>query len=263
MKILIKLSVTIFFLYVFTACSISEKKEVEIVDNNFSKTYCSNDSALRAKLTINLQTIRNLKNKVIQEFINDRIKDGVFSQLTDYNPNNVKKNTQDSIAVNFFNEYKSFLKDFPDYQIPWEISVYDSVIFLNNYFVTVKTSGLFFTGGAHPNSFSNFQTYNITSVIKPTLQNIFKADFKSKLLKIAEKEFRKQKGLSSTTDLNKAGYWFKNNKFSLNNNWGIVKTGILFFYNDYEIAPHSMGTTTLIIPFHEIKKFILNYKLLQ
>lgn len=263
MKILIKIFLTIFFLYVFTACSNSEKEEVEIVNNNFSKSYCSNDSTLCAKLTINLQTIRNLKNKVIQEFINDRIKDGVFSQLKDYNPNTVQINTQDSIAVSFFNEYKSFLKDFPDYQIPWEISVYDSVIFLNNNFVSVKTSGLFFTGGAHPNSFSNFQTYNLTGVTQPTLQNILKPNFKNKLLKIAEKEFRKQKGLSSTADLNKAGYWFKNNKFALSKNWGIVKTGILFFYNDYEIAPHSMGTTTLIIPFNKIKKFILNYKLLQ
>ncbi len=263
MKYFFRILSGVFIFIAVTACSNSDNEKVKIVEHNFSKSYCSNDSDLCAKLTINLQTISNSKNEGLQIFINSRIKNAVFSRVKDYNPNTVQESIEDTVAANFFGEYKSFLKDFPDYQIGWEISVYDSIIFLNKSFVTVKVSGLFFTGGAHPNSFTNFKTYNFTTVSQPTLKNLFKPGFEKKLLKIAEAEFRKQKRLTISAGLNKSGYWFKDNKFTLNDNWGIVKTGILFFYDDYEIAPHSMGTTQLLIPFSKIKDLIENKILLQ
>jgi hypothetical protein len=58
-------------------------------------------------------------------------------------------------------------------------------------------------------------------------------------------------------------FWFDNNKFHLNENFLFTKTGITFFYNEYEIACYACGTTEIEIPYKNIKSLINKNGLLK
>jgi Protein of unknown function (DUF3298) len=53
-----------------------------------------------------------------------------------------------------------------------------------------------------------------------------------------------------------AGFWFKDNIFTLNNNFAITDQGILFYYNNYEIASYVYGPTKIFIPYDSIENLV-------
>lgn len=57
-----------------------------------------------------------------------------------------------------------------------------------------------------------------------------------------------------TNDLAETGYWVEN--ISPSKNFGITEEGILFYYNQYEIAPYVMGPTAVTIPYKKLKGLI-------
>jgi hypothetical protein len=73
---------------------------------------------------------------------------------------------------------------------------------------------------------------------------------------VAEKIFCKVKELKPEDNLEEAGFWFKGNKFSFNENFGIRNEGLVFYFNSYEIAPYAMGPTEIMIPYSEIKNLV-------
>ncbi len=81
---------------------------------------------------------------------------------------------------------------------------------------------------------------------KLSLNDLFKPGFRDVLTIKAEHIFRKDKAMSRDSSFAAAGYWFKNNFFSLNNNYALTGMGFQFFYNEYEIAPYYMGSTKML-----------------
>jgi hypothetical protein len=79
---------------------------------------------------------------------------------------------------------------------------------------------------------------------------------KNKLIEIAEIEFRKQMGLKKTDNLEENGFWFTNNKFHINENFCFKNDSLEFLYNQYEIAPFSMGPIGLKVSLNQIKSDI-------
>jgi len=85
---------------------------------------------------------------------------------------------------------------------------------------------------------------------------LFVDGYKDELNKIAEKYFRKERELKPDEDLEQAGFWFKENIFSVNENFAIAETGLDFFFNDYEVTSHAAGPTLIEIPYSELKSII-------
>jgi hypothetical protein len=82
-----------------------------------------------------------------------------------------------------------------------------------------------------------------------------KPGYEAQLTAAAEKIFRKQENLSATATLSK-DYFFRDGKFSLNNNFLITPIGLKFLYNQGEIKPNAAGQTTVEIPYNQIKAII-------
>lgn len=115
----------------------------------------------------------------------------------------------------------------------------------------------FFSGGLHPQYASIFASFNAVTGAKLRLADVLVADYEPRLTQIAEKKFRASNGIDPGTSLREAGYtFFKNDTFALNDNFWIGPRGLTFFYNPYEIAPYSMGTTELFLPYREIRDLI-------
>ena len=62
--------------------------------------------------------------------------------------------------------------------------------------------------------------------------------------------------MTEDINLTEAGFWFDDDKFSVNNNFSIGKDGLNFVYNNYEITAYAYGPTELFIPYKSIKKVI-------
>ncbi|MBM3921534.1 MAG: DUF3298 domain-containing protein, partial [Sphingomonadales bacterium] len=75
------------------------------------------------------------------------------------------------------------------------------------------------------------------------------------VIKIAEKTFRKAKGMDDNADISKT--WFWNGKFYLPDNFAYTEKGILFFYNVYEIAPYEQGETELLLDYQTLGKLLI------
>ncbi|MDH8700697.1 hypothetical protein M2138_000028 [Dysgonomonadaceae bacterium PH5-43] len=64
------------------------------------------------------------------------------------------------------------------------------------------------------------------------------------------------KEFENINELKNEGYEI--NKIVPTNNFYIDEEGITFIYNPYEIGPYSLGTTTIHLPFSDIKKYLTN-----
>jgi hypothetical protein len=120
---------------------------------------------------------------------------------------------------------------------------------------TLEISGYSFQGGAHGNSITTFINWNTKSEKNIYLKDILKDNYKAQLTAIADTIFRKQEKLSDTASLAN-DYFFKDNKFALNENFSITPLGIKFLYNQYEIKPYAAGQTDLFIPYARIRSLL-------
>jgi Tol biopolymer transport system component len=118
--------------------------------------------------------------------------------------------------------------------------------------VCVKMVSESYMGGAHGSLNLSYMTFDTTT---GSYVNLFdRVENKELFVTLAEQKFRKKRNLAPEDDLEKAGYWFPDNKFRLPANIGMDSNGYLLHYNPYEVAPYSSGPTDIVISFDELKK---------
>lgn len=151
----------------------------------------------------------------------------------------------DTALADLADEYRDYLEDLPDFGMGWELETTGQVMFQNDSVLSVSMSNYAFTGGAHPNSYLSIYNFDPRSG-----RRLGWTDFVPDTLafkKIAEAEFRKIHELKPADNLEDAGFWFPDNRFTLPANYGRTAEGIYLFYNAYEIAPYVVGPTDMTI----------------
>ncbi len=132
-----------------------------------------------------------------------------------------------------------------------------SILYQSSPIVSIKSDLSFFTGGLHPQYAASFASYDATTGAKIRLDDVMVPGYGPRLTRIAENEFRAQRGIKPGMTLREAGYiFFKNDTFALNDNYWFGPYGLSFLYSPYEIAPYSMGTTELLVPYRRIRELI-------
>jgi len=126
-----------------------------------------------------------------------------------------------------------------------------SVLRQDSSLTTIQIDRYLYAGGAHGSTYTGFINWNTKMGKKISLDSLFTAGYSTKLTAIAEKIFRKDEKISDTSSLQ--NYFFKDQKFALNDNFLVTPVGIRFLYNEYEIKPYSDGATELLIPYTQIK----------
>lgn len=151
----------------------------------------------------------------------------------------------DSIA----REEETIAEDMP----PWELELSTEIVKHDTY-VDLGLNVWSYTGGAHGNGF-----YANILIDKSTGKTLQLSDFITDVdafTQFAESYFRKQNSIQPGDDLGELGFWFQDNKFSLNENFHFSEVNMSFFYNSYEIAPYSAGQIEFHIPLGEMKDFL-------
>lgn len=111
-------------------------------------------------------------------------------------------------------------------------------------------------GGVHPfgnTLFVNFET-GTGRILK--LSDLVKEDALPKLTSLAEAQFRRDRGLSSSDSVSEQGYNFPGGHFRLNDNFGAGEKELLFVFNTYEIAAGAAGPTEIAIPYQVIRNLL-------
>lgn len=155
-------------------------------------------------------------------------------------------------ANGFINEFEDFSAQQKDYQQTWFLDIRTKVLRQQKGYVALQTDFVSYMGGAHPNSVFSYLNYDPVNQQEILLDSLILPGSMDKLNSIAEVIFRKNEKLAPGSSL-KEGYFFENDRFSLNRNFTITEKGLQFLYNPYEIKAYVYGTTTLVIPFSELK----------
>ena len=121
--------------------------------------------------------------------------------------------------------------------------------------LTLQAASYIYTGGAHGMENTSFINWDSKGNRSFTLKDLLIDGYQQRLNNIAEKIFRADEKLAHGASLHN-NYFFKDDKFSLNNNFLITPKGLRFLYNPYEIKPYAAGRTELLINYDELKPLI-------
>jgi len=122
--------------------------------------------------------------------------------------------------------------------------------------VAMEFKGKEYTGGAHPNYYTELSNFKTKDGSKISLAELFQADSLPKLTAIAEKHFRDNQKIPSDKTLKETGYFFDTGVFKLPDNFSISSTGITFLFNPYEAAPYALGDISFDVPYEELKDIL-------
>ncbi|MBK9098191.1 MAG: DUF3298 and DUF4163 domain-containing protein [bacterium] len=258
MKKLFLIFISVGLLFLFFACGGNKNPSVNDLQFEMVKYEKQSEGcdSLRddncAKIKIEFPQIIKYENETVKNKINKSI-ENLFSSNGENITSEVDFNSQ---MESFISDYESFMKEFPDAFQSWFIERTGEVKFNKENIFSIDYMEYSYTGGAHPNTFITFKNYYLTNGDEISLDKIIPADKQDELNKIAEVEFRKLKELTPDADLGQAGFWFENNQFSLNENFLIGDSSLVFYYNNYEITAYAFGPTELEIPYSKMKDLV-------
>lgn len=152
----------------------------------------------------------------------------------------------------FINDYKASLNEF-NFALPWYYEMFISIAYNSPSVITISLGEDAYLGGAHGNYFATYFMIDTETADSLTLDDIFEPGYESSLLPMVEKNFREYYSISPSASLSDEGFWFENETFHLPQNCALVETGLLCFYNAYEVAPYVMGSAPIIVPYAELE----------
>jgi hypothetical protein len=227
---------------------IVNQKKYEDSTGDCDSTYSNNC----AQIKIELPHIEYSNDKEAERRINKQIQNHILKPVFDDSP----PESVEKLIRNFLQEYETFKADFPEAFQHWSLERIGTVRHNSSYIFSVEFAEYSYLGGAHPNAYVTFTNYDLKTGEEIHLRDLFKSNFEIELNQIAESEFRRLKELTESEDLGQAGFWFDNNKFSLNDNLLITDSSLIFYYNNYEITAYAFGPTELEITYDKIKHLV-------
>ncbi|GAB5524746.1 MAG: DUF3298 and DUF4163 domain-containing protein [Roseivirga sp.] len=186
----------------------------------------------------------------------DSLNRNIQSTILEYAFISEKPDNFESLITEIQKEYESVNKDFPNYNTPWQLEVSADIIYQDSLFISVASTIYSFTGGAHPNQYQVYRSYDLISGKALTLSDLLEKGFELDLNEAAELEFRMAKQIPPSRDLDDEGYFFEGNRFKLNSNFAIMNKSLLFYFNPYEIGPYALGATELELKLTDYVKLI-------
>lgn len=155
---------------------------------------------------------------------------------------------------------KNFADDDSFIEQDWHFNNYIEINSNENNILALSCKTSSYSGGVHGgNNINNFNINTKTGNLL-TLDSILIPNFKHKLDSLGRIAFAKYVNihLDSIDEEIKENYWFPNSKFELNSNFSINYNGLLFTFNEYEIASYADGFFEILIDFKDIKELIRN-----
>lgn len=140
---------------------------------------------------------------------------------------------------------------------PWTYTITGQILFDSAGIVSMRYEAFSFEGGAHPDTVYTNSSYVRSTGSVISLDDLLKPGYRKKLNAIGLSEFRREHGIKPGESLSDAGYFVTDNTFQLNDNFLITQAGLVFQFNQYEIAPYYFGAQQVLIPFSDLSALLL------
>lgn len=163
-----------------------------------------------------------------------------------------KPETPEQFAGDFIADYKQTPNPFSS----WELERSVGIVFTTKNMITLLFEEYGYTGGAHPYSGARYSVLSLADGNQITLDDLLKPGHDAALNVAGERIFRETRELKEEETLEEQGFSFPNDVFSLNDNFGVLKEGLDFIFNSYEIAPYALGPTQFTVPYEDIQELI-------
>jgi len=164
----------------------------------------------------------------------------------------------ENITFDFFDSYHRATDGIEDLSstasFNWEKNITMEIRHNEHNIVSIEVEKYAFTGGAHGISMTEFVVCGLEQMKRLELNDIFRENVIENLNVLLDKKLRRLNGIMPEEKLIESGFFIEN--LEATENFYINKDGIGFFYNIYQIAPYSSGTTELFLKFREIKELL-------
>lgn len=188
----------------------------------------------------------------------------VYPELVGINSPSAKKfnETVKNLVVSFNNEFRKSLEDFTVEEMkdmPATMTMnnevgYD-VILAKNDLISLSVSNYMFTGGAHGGTSSYPINYDLKNNRELALADLFEpnsnylktisdysiADLKSRLTEMSDDEWI-SRGAGAEADNFRS--------------WNLTKKGLMFTFDQYQVAAYAAGPQTVIIPYEKLNDIL-------
>lgn len=216
----------------------------------FNKTYkgCKEESENCSYIKIEYPVFTSGKSyKSINEAIYAYLADSVY--LIEEGMSN---KTLEKLADNYFKDYETMKSDNPDWGLSFAFESAGFVTYNKGNTVTVEINTYMFTGGAHPNTYNVYFVFDSETGKRLRVKDVFVKGFEPGLNKLIEKKYREFRGISDKERLDSENGMLFENHIEFNDNFGLLKDGVIFYYNSYEIAAYAVGPSELKFTYKEL-----------
>ena len=127
------------------------------------------------------------------------------------------------------------------------------ILFSSRRFYSLRQHKSWFTGGAHPNSRSDHWIVKKNNGETLDYDELFKAGSDKKLKELLDKQLLKQFNIKSLNEI------LFSEDYPVTRDVYLVKKGVVFQYDPYEIAPYSTGPIEVFLAYRKIHKLMKDY----
>lgn len=190
--------------------------------------------------------------------------------LTDFFPDIDRSISDPQIAMEaYVKEYKTFFEDSEKSTLDEDNSIIDGspkyewtdnekLIIRHNaeniLSYTVKIDR--FSGGAHGGVSYLNTVIDLKTGERITEEDLFTEDTRPLITAIILKKIMEKHQVTKVEDLEQIGY-FDVAEIGLNNNFYLTNEGLVYTYNEYEIACYALGTTEVLLNFNDISGLLI------
>lgn len=233
--------------------SIVVKERIPLLENN-DTTLPYADVKVAFVYPSKFSTPENLA-RLQQIFIGTFFNDTQFDELS-------VREAMDRYIADYKDEYKSLSNDYyadknrlPKGETPQWYWYYmyntNKVMFQNDSLLSYVVEFSDYTGGAHGSHRETYFNVDLSELVTISEEDIFVPNYQKPLTEIIIDRLMLQYNVDNRDSLINIGF-FNLDEVYPNNNFWIDENGIHYAYNQYEIAPYSMGVINVNIPYEEL-----------
>ena len=211
---------------------------------------CRADSSRCASYEVSYPLFKGLDSAVVKSLMQQ-----IDASVSMGNPE-AQGESMETIGKKFVSDFDEFREEMPDYGMGWYYEARVDVEILTDTLLSLSVKEEYFTGGAHGGHGTYFININPRTGAEFTLANYFKPQFEEPLRQIGDRMFRREHEIADTASLQENMFEFADDRFHLNDNYGFTRDGLVFYYNNYEIAAYAAGPTEVRISYDSLKELM-------
>jgi hypothetical protein len=161
-----------------------------------------------------------------------------------------------ALMARFLSDYAEFKAANPRSAQSWFLERKAFVLRSAPNLLSLSLSERSYLGGAHGLEAVRHINLDPATGATKALTDLMKDGALPELTQRAEARFREVRGIAEGTSLTDAGFTFENGTFVLVDNCALLDDGLACVYNAYEVAPYSLGATSIVLGADEIRDLL-------